>query len=191
VDPSTLQVALVDERGDVYGMYPGAVVAALKAHVYGNTERRHSQLLRRQQTRTFGQAGIVKLANDHIQIHKDMLAFEMPQVTVTATVVMFARSMRDAPAYHATHLALLNPAIRPKTFNDLIQLAENIEEHKPQDQAHSLSQAMAASSRWISAGRAVALPAVKVRVAIVLAGADVRFDLARPPMTGRGAASRY
>jgi hypothetical protein len=162
-------------------------------------ERRHSQLLRRQQRLTVGPAGIVKLPKDHIQIHKDMLESDMPHVTVTTTIVAFVRSMRDAlldqtpfylrslsfcspsptssvvlttatvtqctvaytmyervlhaPAYHATHLALRNPALRPKSFNDLIEFAENIQEHKPQEQTPSSSQAMAASSRGIYAGR--------------------------------------
>jgi hypothetical protein len=82
-----------------------------------------------------------------------MLESDMPHVTVTTTIVAFVRSMRDAPAYHATHLALLNPALRPKSFNDLIEFAENIKEHKPQEQTPSSSQAMAASSREGYAGR--------------------------------------
>jgi hypothetical protein len=108
-------------------MHQSAVVATLKAHVCGNTERRHSQLLRRKQALTVGPAGMVKLA-------KDLLEADMPHVTVTTTVAAFVRSVLDAPKYHARHLTLLNRAPRPKTLNDLIRLAEDIEKHKPQDQ---------------------------------------------------------
>jgi hypothetical protein len=142
-DPSTLQVARADERCDVYDMHPGAVFAALKAHACDNTARLHSQLLRRQQALTVEPAGTIKLAKSHIQIHKDMLAGNTPHITVTSTVTVFVRSMRDAPIYYATHIAVLTPAFQPTTLNDLIHLAEDVEEHLAQDQ----TQAMAASSR--------------------------------------------